>query len=295
MTDSFQIGNTRTLADIISSIHTLSLGDEVAMLECGSQKDPIHQPLRIDAMVIMLVDRGEARIGIDLMEYRLCPGCLAVIQPKNLVHSFCSSEDFHGGILAVSRSALEAIMPKLSELTPMLLHHRTEPVTSLTAEQFDSLSEMFRLMTSCMSKQSCFRKQKVLGILQCIMFELLDINRTDGDLPKMRRTRREEIMSRFILAVSEDFRKERTVTYYADKLSITSKHLSAVVKEISGLTAGQWIENYTIMEAKVLLRTTDLSIQQIAAELNFPNQSFFGKYFKHQAGVSPSRYRLSLD
>ncbi len=63
------------------------------------------------------------------------------------------------------------------------------------------------------------------------------------------------------------------------------------MKEISGRTAGDWIENYVIMEAKVLLKTTDMTIQEIAVYLNFANQSFFGKYFKHHTGSSPSNYR----
>ena len=98
-------------------------------------------------------------------------------------------------------------------------------------------------------------------------------------------------MAKFILAVSEHFRTHRQVNYYANKLCISAKHLSSVVKEISGRTAGEWIENYVTMEAKVLLRTTDMTIQEIATNLNFLNQSFFGKYFKHITGVSPTAYR----
>ncbi len=98
-------------------------------------------------------------------------------------------------------------------------------------------------------------------------------------------------MAKFILAVSEHFRTERQVSFYAHKLCITPKHLSSVIKEISGRTASDWIENYVVMEAKVLLKTTDMTIQEIAVYLNFANQSFFGKYFKHHTGVSPTTYR----
>lgn len=285
---------TYTLSDIINNIKTLSLDSDVVMLECGPTTESDQEPVRIEAMIIMLVGRGTAHISIDLMDYELGPGSIAVIQPKNLVHAFRTSEDFHGGVLAYSRESLEAILPRLSELTPLLMSRRTEPVTQLTPEQADVIAELFLLITRKIQNPSPFRRQKVLCLLQSIMYELLDFSNPAEDLPRMRRTRREELMARFILAVSENFRTERSVSAYAEMLSITPKHLSAVVKETSGLTAGQWIENYTIMEAKVLLRTTDLSIQQIAAELNFPNQSFFGKYFKHQAGISPSRYRQSL-
>lgn len=287
-------GNTFTLTDIVNSLRTLNLDEDVVLLECAPQTDVEQQPVRIDAMIVMLVDRGTARVGIDLTQYELRAGSMMVVQPKNLVHSFSTSPDFHGGIIALSHPALESIMPKLSELTPLLLHHRTEPVSLPEPEKFSGLQEIFMLISRKIKSQTAFRRQKVMSLVQALMFELLEISSVEGDVPRMKRTRREEIMSRFIIAVSEDFRRERSVSYYADKLSITPKHLSTVVKELSGMTAGQWIENYTMMEAKVLLRTTDLSIQQIAAELNFPNQSFFGKYFKNLAGVSPSGYRQSL-
>ncbi len=81
------------------------------------------------------------------------------------------------------------------------------------------------------------------------------------------------------------------MSFYADKLFVTSKHLSAVLKEISDKTAGEWIDQRVILEAKLLLRSTGLNIQEISAKLNFANQSFFGKYFKHLTGMSPRDYR----
>lgn len=129
-------------------------------------------------------------------------------------------------------------------------------------------------------------------LLQAALFELMDIEQSshNEDVP-MRKSRKEEIMARFILTVREHFRTERQVAFYAKQLCITPKHLSAVVKSISGKTAGEWIENYVTMEAKVLLKTTDLPVQEIAVHLNFPNQSFFGKYFKHITGMSPTEFR----
>ena len=119
----------------------------------------------------------------------------------------------------------------------------------------------------------------------------MDIQCHRQQVTRQYKTRKEEIMAKFILLVSENFREQRQVSFYSDQLCVTSKHLSAVVKEISGRTAGDWIENYVTVEAKVLLRSTDMTIQEIATRLNFSNQSFFGKYFKHQTGLSPTEYR----
>ena len=90
-----------------------------------------------------------------------------------------------------------------------------------------------------------------------------------------------------------NYRKERMIEFYSEKLFLTPKHLSKVIRERSGKSAGEWIEDHVMLEAKALLKSTDKTIQQISDELKFPSQSFFGKYFKRRAGVSPKEYRKS--
>ncbi|MDE5813808.1 MAG: helix-turn-helix domain-containing protein, partial [Muribaculaceae bacterium] len=91
--------------------------------------------------------------------------------------------------------------------------------------------------------------------------------------------------------VLQNFRAERSVAFYADRLCVTPKHLSAVAKDITKHTASELIDHYVIMEAKIMLAESALTIQEIANKLNFANQSFFGKYFKHLTGYSPSQFR----
>ena len=79
--------------------------------------------------------------------------------------------------------------------------------------------------------------------------------------------------------------------FYARQLCITPKYLTTLIKRISGLSVSEWIDNYVIIEAKTLLKYSTMSIQEIAYYLNFPNQSFFGSYFKHNTGMSPSQYK----
>lgn len=85
--------------------------------------------------------------------------------------------------------------------------------------------------------------------------------------------------------------RERSISYYADKLCVTSKYLSQVVYKVSGRFAGDWITDFVILEAKALLKSRKYTVQQIADKLNFANQSFFGKYFKDKVGCSPSEYQ----
>jgi AraC-like DNA-binding protein len=99
------------------------------------------------------------------------------------------------------------------------------------------------------------------------------------------------IVDRFMELVQEHYREERLIGFYADKLCITPKYLSKLVKENTGRSAGDWIESHVILEARAMLQSSDMTIQQISAALNFPNQSFFGKYFKRVTGMSPKQYR----
>jgi AraC-like DNA-binding protein len=93
--------------------------------------------------------------------------------------------------------------------------------------------------------------------------------------------------------VENNFREEKRVSWYAKQLCITPKYLSESVKQVSRRTPNEWIDNYVILEARVMLKDSALSIKEIAQQLHFPNQSFFGKFFKEHVGMSPSKYRKS--
>ena len=109
--------------------------------------------------------------------------------------------------------------------------------------------------------------------------------------PSKGSTRQEEIYSAFLNVLEANYKIARDVGFYADKLCITAKHLSQVVKDVSGKTALEIIEDYALTECKALLLSTTMTIQEISDELNFPSQSVFGKYFKRLTGMSPKAYR----
>ena len=105
------------------------------------------------------------------------------------------------------------------------------------------------------------------------------------------RTKQEELCRRFEEELRAHYMRERQVAFYAGRLCVTPKYLSAVVRQQTGRTAQACIETYVVTESKALLLSTDLSVQQIADRLNFPSQSVFGKYFKRATGLSPRAFR----
>jgi AraC-like DNA-binding protein len=99
------------------------------------------------------------------------------------------------------------------------------------------------------------------------------------------------LANRFMELVRENFKHERQMSFYAGKFSLTPKYLSLKIREITGKSAADWIDDFVMFEAKALLKSTDMTILQISDELNFTSQSFFGKYFKRCTGMSPKEYR----
>jgi AraC family transcriptional regulator, transcriptional activator of pobA len=102
------------------------------------------------------------------------------------------------------------------------------------------------------------------------------------------------LVDRFKVILSEEFKRQRSVSFYAEKLNITPKYFSSVIKEQTGKTAGEWIDEMVTLEAKVLLQNKALTIAQVADQLNFNDPSTFGKFFKTNANLSPLDYRKTL-
>lgn len=282
-----------SLRSIAKNLNNVNLNEEILVFDHNNAfKGEDVFPIRIDALIIAICTAGTGKIGIDLKEFELKKNSLIVIQPRNYIFFSEYSSDFRCAMVACSNNVVQHVLPKLTDLLPLLMHHRAEPVTHLSQEEADGICNFHDfLKVKLRGPRTPFLKHKVMCMLQAALFEMMDINFKNSKYVGNFHSRKEEIMARFILAVSEEFRVQREVGYYAKKLFISPKHLSSVVKEISGKTAGDWIEHYVIMEAKVLLKTTDLTIQEITTCLNFPNQSFFGKYFKLRTGTSPTDFR----
>ena len=101
------------------------------------------------------------------------------------------------------------------------------------------------------------------------------------------------MFEQFIKLVSEYHTMYRNVGFYADKLCLTPKYLSRLIKDASGRSAPDWIDAYVILEAKNLLKYSSMAIKEIVFKLNFPNQSVFYKFFKARTGMTPTEYRNS--
>lgn len=161
----------------------------------------------------------------------------------------------------------------------------------MTANQCFNIQQFYDFFIQRLKDQSVYRDKMISSILQALIYYIAGLLINSDKREK--KERKEELLSKFIQLIIKHYKENRTLDFYAEKLFISTKYMSDIIKKTSGLTAHDWIDRYTILEAKILLRSTNKTIQEISNELNFPNHSFFSKYFKHHMGMTPKAYRLS--
>lgn len=250
-------------------------------------------PIKLESMLLGVCSRGEVSALVDVIPRTLHPATMMVLRPGHVISKLRTSSDFEGFFIVVEHDTLAEVLPALQYIVPYSLHYTSNPIINVTEEELTTLSMIYDMFSRQLTVSRPFSKMSLNALCEVLFYNALGIyaSRLQHSPQK---SRREELLMNFIDLLESHFREERAVNFYAERLFVTPKHLSAVLKEISGQTAGEWIDQRVILEAKLLLRTTGMNIQEISTALNFSNQSFFGKYFKHLTGISPREYRTKL-
>lgn len=268
------------------------IGNEFAIFNDISDIPIFEYPGRIEPAVLIVCLKGTANVKINLREYEMHQNQLVLILPEHIIQSTGKSDDFEGLFIVISPSFMERDLPTLDKILPIFFYTIDHPCTDIDDAEVELLKEYHTFLWKCARiNENPYRREITQNLLRALFYEVSNIFRNHIPNNERKKTRKEELFSKFVKLVSQYFKIDRSVAFYAEKLFITPKHLSATVKEISSKSAGEWIDDQVILEAKALLKTSTLSIQEIAEELNFPNQSFFGKYFKRQTGMTPGDYR----
>lgn len=280
------------IAEYFNKKTSNSDGDEAIFYEIDSSVNTPQAPIRLLGLTIALCIEGVGEITIGLKKYEIRKNSLILLNPNQYVYSTRMKTPFKMAIIGCNVNLIQSIVPKLSGLLSLMIHNPMESVTDLTSEQASNIHECMRYIGRKLNSPfTRIKGMKIRSLLQALLCEIIEIHFIESEGVEKLQTRREEIFAKFVAEVMQNFKKERSVSFYANQLCVTPKHLSAVVKEISKHTAGELIDHYVIMEAKVMLAESSLTIQEIANQLNFANQSFFGKYFKHLTGYSPTNFR----
>lgn len=253
--------------------------------------------LRLGGMTIVLCLRGEVEMDINLNSYNLKANDLLITGPDSVMSvRNVDWDNLDAYVFVTSPEFIHDINFELNLMASMSLTSNEPSLISLTDEEVRLMSRYFDLIhyntvenSDARYVRSISRALVASSVYQLMQFFSLRVDNSNTHSLSRRAT----YVRDFLRLVNTHHRRERGVAFYASKLFISSKYLSLIIKESTGRSAAEWIDDYVILEAKNLLRFSGKNVQQIAYELNFSNQSSFGKYFKHLTGMSPTKFQRS--
>ena len=251
--------------------------------------------------VLFLITEGRAQLEYDGHVVQLQKNDLFLYMAHSTANNFMASSDFNCRQIWFSRSELWNIdiynLISVADMSQLKLH----PVVHLSDDDIKLCDTYFQLLCSRMkSSTSALTPDIVRSLLGTIMLELLSIMRRNSEraVEEVRQEdpnsslHKKRIIDNFIKLVEESDGRIRRVDEFASQLNITPKYLSTILKEVMNRRPSTYIQLYTLKAIERRLRFTDMTMQEIANDLNFPNPSFFGKYCKEHLGMTPLEYRM---
>ena len=251
-------------------------------------------PLRLKDSLLILVLTGEIYIDVNYQSHTLEKYMIVQLTEDDIILNISHSPDFTGYLMLISpelRSEIKSMSPgvRLQKATRL---KRAYPVQKLNEQECCRVAGRIRSIQSYISDEAHLYRSLIIRNEVISLFLDLDNSRTKkhGD-PEVVLSQAELLRERFREMLVEKCREHRDVAFYARELCVTPDYLSRVVREYDGGSAMKWIANAVVTEAKFLMRQPEKTINQIAFELNFPDQSTFGKFLKKHTGMSPKEYR----
>lgn len=261
----------------------------------ASEMEIFRFPSRLNALIIGVGTEGETSLTSNLQEFRLKKDSLFIFSPRHILQ-VQSNNRFKAHLIVIAPDFLKRINTDTKRMMPLFLQFGSLPCMELTHAESQSLRSFISMVEQELKgSETDFSSEIIGGLIAATIYKVGDIlthyltEHPEVDSPIHNRA--EEYFRQFTELLGEHYKHERSVGFYARQLCITPKYLTTLIKRISGKSVSEWIDNYVILEAKTLLKYSNMSVQEIAYYLNFPNQSFFGSYFKRNAGMSPSQYK----
>ena len=249
----------------------------------------------MDAFAAIFCVSGKAEAQINLKKYTLKSGTMALHVPENIIQ-INSCENLVIYPFIISSSFIQKLHIETKDLINLYIAAKTMPILDLQYADIHILEKYYYLMESILQSETDYKDNMTIGLTTSFLYKIYNIlTRMLKEKEHVRKMpeRCEMVFEDFIKELNSFHGTEHSLSFFAKRLSFTPNYLSSRVKEYSGRTATEWIEESVILEAKTMLKHTNLTIQEISYKLNFPTQTFFGKYFKRITGMSPKQYRSS--
>lgn len=284
------------------SIVNDNLSDDlfVAEMHYETKMDIIEYPCRFHGYMAFFCIKGEFEVEINLKKFTIRKDSMFIYTPGNIVRVINidpqEKESVHFVVVAISEDLMSSTRFDFSKLYNESLRLLESPCVVINENERELCRKYFDLIQEVSKMRMPNMRESVAALISSI-FYLMGAMWTDR-LTAAKKNGGEEVSTRskivledFLMLVRDYHTKERSLSFYADKLYLTPKYLSKLIKSVSGKSAHEWIDSFVILEAKNLLKYSDMSIKSIVYELNFPNQTTFYRFFKTKTGMTPSEYR----
>jgi AraC family transcriptional activator of pobA len=251
-------------------------------------------PYRSDGYIVGICTRGSAQVEVNLQIYEAKPGAMLLATPFHVLRIYNSSDDFLCRFIVFSKAFLTENSINSHFLESFSYFKSASiPVIYLADADAKMMLDIYLLIQQKLEREEhLYRIEISRSILTTLLYEIQSVYEQQHSIIKSKQSRKQELNVLFQELVFHHYKEHRNVQYYADALFVSPKHLTETIKEVTGRTAGEWIDDAVILEAKVLLRNHEISIARVAENIHFPDQSSFGKYFKKHTGIPPSDYRM---
>ncbi len=252
------------------------------------KKQLIGQPTLMPEMRILIIKQGWATPIINMMERRFEPGDLVFLGSRGVLEYQDASEDIQGIGLSVSD---ELFALAIGNRVPTAFdgHLRDFQMHLEPADQ-DYLDQLHLLLYRHLSQQDG-SSQVTLNLLSAFLWYVDHLWSRHEQTDRQSQTREQRLFTDFIALVSEYAPAHHTIDFYASRLCITPRYMSTIIRQVSGKSAKQWIDDALVTRIKIDLKHTDKPIARIADDMNFPNPSFMTKFFKRMTGMTPRSFR----
>ena len=306
-TEALQTIDIRRILSLAPVIDEYSLGSDLILGEVSGKKveksaamlSMLKYPVRFDGYIIFFLKKGHFTIDLNLNSYEVKPNSLLMNVPGNIIKLSSYAEDHIGDaelyFVLASREFMTGIRFDFQKVFQESLSLWKNPCITLTEADLVLAEEYFTLARDLVQSDKQNKREMLSSLVTSFTYMTMDVwtreLRASRHAEGQASARVNQTFERFIGLVTEYHHTERGMAFYADKLCLTPKYLSKLVKQASGRSAPAWIDSFVILEAKNLLKYSDKTIKEIVYALHFPNQSVFYKFFKAHTGMTPSEYR----
>lgn len=275
-----------------------NLEGDYVLTKFTSSNAKFEEPVarRFDGMTMGLAVKGTLKLILNLEEITVRPNSLVFI-PQEMVFKPMGweGEEMEAYLLFLSNRFIHDINIDLNAINTSLFASNNL-VLGLTDEQVDLMLKYFNLFQLNTRQESHYNRYIARALASACGYQIMAFaeDAAQRKIEEQPRSRKITYVQKFLRLVRDYHRRERSITFYAQQMFISPKYLSLIIKEATGKSAGEWIDSYVIQEAKNQLRYSGKNVQQIAYDLNFSNQSTFGKYFKNLTGLSPTAFQSTI-